>query len=673
MSGIAGFLGKPYSSIEVAHHMAATLAHRGPDAEGSWVDEEAGVALAHRRLSIVNNSPAFHQPMISHCGRYIIVSDGEIFNHLELRRELERKGLAEDIPRKNGEGERKSRPSAGQNRPKTGIGHSDTATLLAAIAAWGVESTLKKCAGMFAFALWDRNAQTLTLARDRMGEKPLYYGWQSEVFLFGSELKALKAHPAFRAEIDHNVLAPFFRVNFIPAPYSIYKDIKKLPAGTFLQIPRRMDRAMPNNAPRPYWELNIVAKLGSRNTFSGTEQQAANELERLLLHSIKSRMPADTPAGAFLSGGIDSSTVAALMKAQSNQPVCTFTVGFEEEEYNEAHNARAIAEYLGTDHKELYVTAEQAIRVLPRLATLYDEPFSDSAQIPTILLSELAKRHVKVCLSGDGGDEQFGGFEVYAKASRIYQKIGWIPHIVRLLASHTLTKIPAAIAHPLLKLSNHFQGDGWTNADPVYMQQRIASVLAFESPEALYLDLSSHWKRPGKIVLDVVEPKTIYTDPSQWVDLPQIESRMMYLDQRADITDGILVKEDRAAMAESLEIRAPMLDHRIVEFTWHLPLSMKIRNGQTKWLLRQVLYRYVPREIVEGPKMGFCVPLRDWLRGPLREWAESLLDENRIKEEGFLDPSPIRDKWIAHLEGKHDWSNHLWDVLMFQNWLEAQR
>jgi asparagine synthase (glutamine-hydrolysing) len=673
MCGIAGFIGKLQGSSEVVHRMASTLIHRGPDGEGFWVDEEVGVALSHRQLSIWDNSPAFHQPMTSHSGRYIIVSDGEILNHLELRRELERGGLASDFSRKSANEEINTPPTLPQIGAAGWHGPSDTETLLAAIAAWGVEATLKKCVGMFAFALWDRDTQTLTLARDRMGEKPLYYGWQRGAFLFCSELKALKAHPAFRAEIDHNVLAPFFRVNFIPAPYSIYKDIKKLPAGTFLQISVKTYRHDADQAPRPYWELNKVAKLGAQNTFPGTEQDAANELERLLLQSIKSQMPADIPVGAFLSGGIDSSTVAALMIAQSSQPVHTFTVAFEEEGYNEADQARAIAEHIGTDHKELLVTAEQAIRVLPQLATIYDEPFADPAQIPTILLSELAKRHVKLCLSGDGGDEQLGGFGIYSTASQIYRKIGWIPHIVRLMASHTLKRVPVSFAYPLLKAGSRLQRDIWTNADPAHIQRRTATILSFESPEALYLELSSHWKRPDEIVLGVMEPRTVYTDPNQWIDLSHTENRMMYLDQKAYVPDGIFVKEDRAAMAASLEIRAPMLDHRIVEFTWRLPLNMKIRDGQTKWLLRQVLHRYVPKEIVEGPKKGLSVPLRDWLRGPLREWAESLLDETRIKEEGFLNPSPIVEKWIAHLDGKHDWSYYLWDVLMFQNWLEAQR
>lgn len=636
--------------------MAGAIRHRGPDDEGVWIDEGVGIALSHRRLSIGEISHPSRQPATSKCGNYVIVCDGEIFNDLEIPLELAGGKLADLSSSSDLEEDR-----------------SDVETFLDAISAWGVETALKRSAGSFAFALWDRDAETLTLARDRMGEKPLYYGWQGGTFLFGSELKALKAHPAFGAEIDRNVLAPFFRVNFIPTPYSIYKEIKKLPPGAYLQISGTANQVGADLIPKYYWDLRGVADHGAKNAFIGGDRVAADELERLLIQSIRARMPEDLPVGAFLSGGIDSSAVAALMQSERSQPIITFTVGFEEDEYNEADHARAVAEHIGADHRELFVTAEDAIRVLPRLAEIYDEPFSDPAQIPAVLLSEMAKQHAKVCLTGDGGDELFGGFEVYVTTSQIYRKVGWIPHPVRLQLANTLKRMPGSIAYPLLKAGCRLQSEVWREAAPSHIQQRIATVLRFDSCEVLYRELSTHWKRPEEVILDLIEPKTIYTDPDQWIGLSECEHRMMYMDQTAYIPDGTLVKEDRAAMAASLETRAPFLDHRIVEFAWHLPLSMKIRDGQTKWLLRQVLYRHVPREILERPRMGLAVPIRDWLRGPLREWAESLLDGSRIREEGFLNPAPIREMWIAHLQGEHDWSAYLWHVLMFQIWLEAQR
>lgn len=674
MCGIAGCICGVSGLAEVVNSMASMIGHRGPDDGDVWVDEETGVALSHRRLSILDLSAAGHQPMISHCGRYVIVFNGEIYNHLELRSELEKVVLASESFSAYAEGEVNTQPQNLQKKKREGWrGHSDTETLLAAIAAWGVEATLRRCVGMFALALWDRKTRTLTLARDRMGEKPLYYGWQDDTFLFGSELKALKAHPAFRAEIDRNPLALFFRHSYIPAPYSIYKGICKLPSGTYLQIPVRNRQAETQNVPKPYWDLKTIAEHGMMCPIAITECEAVDELERLISQSILGQMHADVPVGALLSGGIDSSAVVALMQTQSSQPVHTYTIGFYEDEYNEADHARAVAEHLGTDHTELYVTAEEAMRVISRLPTLYDEPFADPSQIPTFLISNLAHRHVKVCLSGDGGDELFGGYNRYFWARLIYQKVGWLPHLVRLMASHALTEVPLAIADPILKAVRFLQHGGWTSTGLAYKLQDFASMLDFESPESLFLDIVSHWKNPGEIVKWSTEPKTILTDPSRWIIRPEFEHSMMYLDQMSYLPDDILVKVDRAAMGVSLETRVPLLDYRIVEFAWRLPLSTKIRDGQSKWILRQVLYRHVPKEIVERPKMGFGVPIGDWLRGPLREWADALLDGRRIEEEGFLKPDLICEKWMAHLNGKQDWSYYLWDALMFQTWLEAQR
>ena len=671
MCGISGCICSVSGLTEVAKNMATTLGHRGPDDEGIWIDEVEGVALSHRRLSILDLSPTGHQPMISRCGRYVIVFNGEIYNHLDLRCDLEKVDIVSENSSAGTEDDMNPPPQNLQQMVRgRWRGHSDTETLLAAIAAWDVEAKLRRCVGMFAFALWDRKTQTLTLARDRMGEKPLYYGWQGDAFIFGSELKTLNTHPAFRSEIDRNTLNLFFRYNYIPAPYSIYKGTYKLLPGTYLQIAVNNRQAEANHAPKPYWDLKTIAEHGMNAPFTRTEREAVDELEHLISQSIRGQMLADVPVGAFLSGGIDSSTIVALMQAQSSQPVRTFTIGFYEDEYNEADHAKAVAEHLGTDHTELYVTAEEAIDVISRLPFLYDEPFADSSQIPTFLISNLAHRHVKVCLSGDGGDELFGGYNRYFWAPLVYQKFGRLPHLVRLMASRSLSKVPVAIADPIFKAVRHFQRGGWTSTYSAHKQQRFATMLDFESPEALYRNIVSQSRRPAEIVPGSTEPKTVITDPSQWIIQSKFEKSIIWT--KCNTSRMTYLRKWRAAMGVSLETRVPMLDHRIVEFAWRLPLSMKMRDGQSKWILRQVLYRHVPVEIIERPKMGFSVPISDWLRGPLKEWAEVLLDEKRIKEEGILNPEPIRDKWIAHGEGKRDWSDYLWDVLMFQTWLETK-
>jgi asparagine synthase (glutamine-hydrolysing) len=645
MCGIAGFWNIPGSG-EMAlllRTMADAIAHRGPDDAGEWADESVGIGLAHRRLSILDLSPAGHQPMLSASGRFVIVFNGEIYNHLELRAEL----------------------TGGAWR-----GHSDTETLLEAFERWGIEAALKKSVGMFALALWDRGTRTLTLARDRLGEKPLYYGWQNGVLLFGSELKALKVHPAFAGEIDRDALSLCLRHNAIPAPYSIYKGIHKLPPGAYWQC------ALPSAGKgevRTYWSAREAAERGQRNPFIGTDLEARDALESVLGQSIAGQMLADVPLGAFLSGGVDSSVVVALMQARSSRPVKTFTIGFHEASYNEAVHAHAVAAHLGTDHTELYVTAEQAMAVIPRLPTLYDEPFADSSQIPTFLVSELARGHVAVSLSGDGGDELFGGYNRYFWAVNIWKRIGWAPLSMRAAIAGVLTTLSPAVWNSAFKGLDRFLPAGWRYTNPGDKLHKLAEILAVRSPEEIYLGLVSHWKRPVDVVLGAHEPETILTDPKQWADLPDFESRMMYLDQMTYLPDDILTKVDRAAMGVSLETRVPMLDHRIVEFAWSLPLSMKIRHGQSKWLLRQLLYEYVPSRLIERPKMGFGIPVDVWLRGPLKDWAEGLLDENRLRREGYFNPGPIREKWAEHLAGRRNWSYYLWDVLMFQAWLEAER
>jgi asparagine synthase (glutamine-hydrolysing) len=633
----------------IIRRMADTLIHRGPDDAGAWLDVSAGLALGHRRLAILDLSPAGHQPMLSASGRFVIAFNGEIYNHLALRDELAKVGAGGTAWR----------------------GHSDTETLLAAVEAWGVEAALKKAVGMFVLALWDGETRTLTLARDRMGEKPLYYGWQGGVFLFGSELKALRAHPAFAGEIDRDALALYLRHNYVPAPFSIYRGIYKLPPGTYLHVSERDAQARITPTPQPYWSVHHVVHDGQSHPFTGSDAEAIETLDGLLRQSIRGQMLADVPLGAFLSGGVDSSTVVALMQAQASRPVKTFTIGFHEQDYNEAEHAHAVAAHLGCEHTELYVSAEQAMAVIPRLPTLYDEPFADSSQIPTFLVAQLAREHVTVSLSGDGGDELFGGYNRYFWTRRIWNRLGRLPlSIRRALAAFLVAPSPQAwnlvfrALKPMLpkRLNVSLAGD---------KVHKLAELVMLDSPEAVYRYLVSHWKHPAEeLVIGASEPETILQRPQDWPALAFLEERMMYLDQMTYLPDDILVKVDRAAMGVSLETRVPLLDHRVVEFAWRLPLHMKIRNGQGKWLLRQVLYQYVPQSLIERPKMGFGVPLDRWLRGPLKVWAEDLLSEARLEREGFFHPAPIREKWAEHLSGRRNWAYYLWDVLMFQAWLQ---
>lgn len=649
MCGIAGIF-DPHRNIcgavlknEVAA-MAEALGHRGPDDRGVWSDAQARVALGHRRLSILDLSPEGHQPMQSACGRHVITFNGEIYNYMQIRQELE---------------EQKANP--------VWRGHSDTEVLLAAIEAWGLVSALNRCEGMFALALWDRRDRLLHLARDRLGEKPLYYGWQGDVFLFGSELKALRAHPAFSAEIDRRALTLFLRYNCVPAPYSIYRGIRKLPPGTYLPVSAGSTVIEPVS----YWSAREAVTVAQSDIFRGSDDEARRELDRLIRQSLAGQMIADVPLGAFLSGGVDSSTVVALMQAQSSQPVKTFTIGFHESGYSEAGHAEAVARHLGTEHTEIYVTPDEAMSVIPKLPALYDEPFADSSQIPTYLLSALAQQHVTVSLSGDGGDELFGGYNRYIWATRIWRRFRFFPKSARAALARVVMGIsPQRWTHafrmlePLLPKSLRYPNAG----DKLH---KLAEFCAAESPQEMYYSLISHWKAPTDIVTGGMEPLTVVTERERWPEVVDFEHWMMFLDLVSYLPDDILVKVDRAAMSVGLETRVPLLDRRIVEFAWRLPLSMKIRNGQGKWLLRRVLYKYVPRELIERPKMGFGIPLDIWLRGPLKEWAEALLGEARLRREGYFNPEPIRAKWLEHLSGRHNWSYHLWDVLMFQAWHEA--
>ena len=648
MCGIAGFCtGSGFeggTASKQAEAMADAITHRGPDDSGVWVDPEAGIALAHRRLSILDLSSTGHQPMVSASGRYVIVFNGEIYNHNEIRNEVD-----------------------GNHYQWKGT--SDTESLLAGIETWGLEVALKKCVGMFALVLWDRKARELLLARDRMGEKPLYYGNNNGLFFFGSELKAIKAHPEFQGTVDRDSVALFMRHNYIPAPYSIYRGIKKLEPGTWLRIPETKFGEASDLTPSQYWSLENTANQGQISLFSGSDDDALGELERLLKQSIRGQMVSDVPLGAFLSGGIDSSTVVALMQAQSRKPVKTFTIGFDEEGYNEANYAKEVARHLGTDHTELYVTPKEAMEVIPRLPALYDEPFSDSSQIPTSLISQLTRENVTVSLSGDGGDELFGGYNRYMWTRNIWRKIKRLPPRVRQLLVRLIRSQPSGRWDRLYALCRYITPQSLQVAQAGDKMHKLAALLTVPNSDELYRSLVSHWKSPQDLVLDGSEPSTILTRGVTLQAGGGIEQRMMLMDGLSYLPDDILVKVDRAAMGESLETRVPLLDHRVVEFAWSLPLQMKIREGQGKWILRKVLQKHVPSKLFERPKMGFGVPVNEWLRGPLRDWAEELLSERRLKDEGFLMPNAVRDIWGEHLKGKVDHAYWLWDVLMFQSWL----
>jgi asparagine synthase (glutamine-hydrolysing) len=626
--------------------MADALQHRGPDDSGVWADAAAGIALGHRRLSILDLSPAGHQPMFSSSGRFVMVYNGEIYNCEEIRRDFLRE-RAEFHFR----------------------GHSDTEVMLAAFEHWGIESALQRMNGMFAFALWDRQERTLVLARDRFGEKPLYYGFTRGAggsFLFASELKSLHFHPAFKGEIDRDAVASYLRFNCIPAPYSIYRGIRKLLPGHVL---RYRNGEVTTQA---YWSLRASVERALSEPFTGSEETAEEQLDRLLRDAVRLRMHSDVPLGAFLSGGIDSSLIVALMQAQSERPVRTFSIGFHEEGYNEATDARAVAKHLGTDHTELYVTSEEAIDLVSRLPEIYDEPFADSSQIPTLLVSQLARRHVTVSLSGDGGDEVFGGYNRYTWGGRVWKRLDGTPRGLRRVAAAGMTAFgphwwDAAFEHmrPVLPKS-------WRQRMPGYKVHKLASLLPSKSPLDMYATMASHWAEPERVVAGAAKLHPLHMVDDQWLQLPEFERQAIYLDTITYLPNDILVKLDRASMAFGLEGRIPFLDPRVVEFAWRLPLRMKVRPNQGKWLLRRVLYRYVPRNLVERPKMGFGIPLDSWLRGPMRDWAEALLEPRRLREEGFFDAAAVREKWEDHLRGRGAWQFHLWDILMFQLWLERQ-
>jgi len=626
--------------------MTQSLYHRGPDAGSVWVDEPEGIAVGHRRLAILELTEQGAQPMHSFCGRYVIVFNGEIYNHLTLRANLE---------------------ASGHN--PLWKGHSDTETLLAAFSVWGVTSTLQRAVGMFAFALWDKKECCLTLARDRFGEKPLYYGWlgtgADQVFVFGSELKALRACPGFNNAVNRSALALYFQYCYVPAPYSIYEHIFKLQSGSMLTL-HKGGITNRNVCIEPYWKMSDAVQKGGANPILD-EREAVSLLDSALREAVSLMAVADVPLGAFLSGGIDSSTIVALMQAQSDTPVQTFTVGFDEAGFDESPHASAVAKHLGTKHHELRVSSDDARSVIPSLPQLYDEPFADSSQIPTYFVCKSARHNVTVALSGDAGDELFGGYNRYFWGKRIWNRIAWMPPVLRQALGTGIQLLPEkawSTVEDLLPRSHEITRLGDKAHKLAYRMKRVNSL------DELYRSLVTEWPEDVELVKGASRIPSLLDNVSLVSGITESEHRMMFWDSITYLPDDILTKVDRAAMGVSLETRVPFLDHRVAELAWRMPLNMKIRGGEGKWALRQVLYKYVPREMIERPKAGFGIPVGQWLRGPLRDWAEVLLNEHRLVSEGYLNPRPIRRIWQQHLSGRYDWTVRLWTVLMFQSWLE---
>lgn len=641
MCGIAGFWQAKRGAehpLEILREMGAALAHRGPDDSGCFYDNATGLGLSFRRLSIIDLSPAGHQPMESASGRYTIIFNGEVYNFEEIRKELG--------------------PTCKWK------GHSDTEVMLEAFEHWGIESAVRRFVGMFAFALWDRQERRLFLVRDRLGIKPVYYGFVGGDFIFASELKAILKYPNFEGRIDRSALALYMRHDYVPAPHCIYDGLWKLLPGAILTL------SSPNDPPvvSRFWSGTEVARVGVQSRVEVSDAEIVKQLEEKLSEAVRLRMIADVPLGAFLSGGVDSSTVVALMQAQSARPVKTFTIGFYEDEYNEAAHAKRVAAHLGTDHTELYLTPQETMNVIPLLPQIYDEPFADPSQVPTYLVSRLARSQVTVSLSGDGGDELFGGYDRYFKTAAIWRVVKSSPRPLRKLTGNLIRSVPQTMidriygwVRPLTPRQKRLSGVG-------HKAHKLAEFLLAQRSDVMYRQILSHWT-PSEVVRDSREPETVmrFMEDSAW--LSSLEERMMLTDMMNYLPDDVLVKVDRASMAVSLEARVPLLDHRVVEFVWKLPLHCRIREGTSKWALRQVLYKYVPSKLIERPKMGFGVPIGRWLCRPLREWAENLLSEQSLRQHGFFHVEVIRQLWKDHLSGVRNGQYLLWDVLVFQDWL----
>lgn len=646
MCGIAGFFQPIQHQNEseaqnILALMGSAIKRRGPDGAGEWFDPKEGIGLSHRRLSIVDLSSAGAQPMHSKDGRYVLSFNGEIYNFQSLRKECDERAQIK------------------------WIGHSDTEVLLSCFELFGFEQTLQKIVGMFAIALWDKKEKALYLARDRFGEKPLYYSTQNQSLFFGSELSALKAHPNYKATINRDVLPLYLQLAYIPAPYSIYEDTYKLEAANYLKVTFKNEKIKLQT--KCYWDLNQIVESQSLNTSSLNESEVINHLEQLLKQSVKDQMVSDVPLGAFLSGGIDSSTVVALMQAQSSKSVKTYSIGFNEENYNEAQHAKLVADHLKTEHTELYVKSEDALKVIPMLSDIYSEPFADSSQIPTFLVSKMAKDHVTVALSGDGGDELFGGYNRYVLGQNLWNKVSNIPAF---LLNPAAASIGLLKANSLNRLGQKLGVNTPHLGDKI---EKLKSALRAKNQEELYLRIVSLWPPGHQAVKSTSTLKHTLVDPTKWPKNLDFTHWMMAMDAKTYLSDDILTKVDRAAMYNSLETRVPMLDHRIFEFAWSLPLNLKIKNGEGKWPLKQVLYKHVPKEIIDRPKMGFSIPLDEWLRGPLKEWAYELIKPERLEKEGFFHSNIILKYWNEHQSRHHNWQHQLWCVLMFQDWLEKER
>lgn len=637
MCGIAGFFSgqKPENDLRASlESMTRAIAHRGPDADGHWFEPKIGLALGHRRLAIIDLSDAGHQPMRSPSGRYILVYNGEIYNHAELRKQLEQQGQAPQWR-----------------------GHSDTEVLLACVDAWGIQSAIERANGMFAFAIWDRQSGILTLARDRAGEKPLFYGWQGETFLFASELKALTAYPTFDRVISRKAVAQMMRFGYVPAPQCIWEGIHKLPPGHFVEVRPESDET---RTPQCYWDIGAVAETGTQNLRPDTPE-LVDELDTLLRDAVALRMEADVPLGAFLSGGVDSSLITSLMQVQSRQPVRTFSIGFGQRAFDESGYARAVATHLGTDHCELRVDTDDVRATIPKLSTIWDEPFGDSSQIPTYLVNLLARKEVTVALSGDGGDELFAGYNRHVIGASIWEKSARVPKFIRRALAAGLASGAA---------SKMAEAGRWNSrvAGVSERLNKVSAIVGADHPTEFYEQLVSQW-RPGN------NPVLGANDGDIQISAPTFEdfrNSMLLMDTMTYLPDDILTKVDRASMAVSLEGRIPFLDYRVMEFAWQVPLSAKIRDGRGKNILREVLFRYVPPSLIERPKAGFAIPIGDWLAGPLRGWAEGLIEPSLLASQGILDPTVVSRTWSRFLRGEKALVPQIWCVLMFQSWLEEQ-
>ena len=648
MCGIAGIF-DPAASIgadrlgALASTMASSLVHRGPDASGLWVDAHAGVALGHRRLAVIELGPGGAQPMVSTGGRWVVAYNGEVYNHRDLRHRLERAG--------------------------TGFrSGSDTEVLVAAVERWGVDRALDACEGMFAAAMWDRQNHHLHLVRDRFGEKPLYYGWVGSVFAFGSELKAVRTLPGFAPELDRHAVARYLRHNCIPAPDTIYRGVRKLRPGHLATVTRASTPGV-LPAPRCFWSAAEAVDRARQHPLTSSDSEMTDRLEDTLSQAVADRMVADVPVGAFLSGGIDSSTIVSLMQRHATRPVRTFTVGFADRSFDESAEAAAVAAHLGTDHTAVRVGDAEAVEVIGHLPDIWDEPFADVSQIPTYLVSRVARQEVTVSLSGDGGDELFAGYNRHAWLDRVWRWAASMPAGTRRATGSALGRIPPAAVEGAARATSLLPA-GWQVRNPSNKMTKLARVLAASDPEDAYRALTSHWPNSSSMVLGA-DPRDAGEDQTSSPVLGGgITEQMLWLDLVGYLPDDILAKVDRAAMAVSLETRIPFLDRQVFDLAWSLPLDAKLRGGRTKWLLRQVLDRHVPATLVDRPKMGFGLPIGSWLRGELGPWAEHLLDERRLSAQGLLDPLPVRRAWDLHRSGRRDLGYELWDVLVLQAWID---